>query len=476
METRPPPPGRQATGEEYQRRLPAPQVSLFANFLMCPPTCLRGITSCLPPHPQPHNFPRRPVCVRPKPESGRGPGGVGGGVPGAPALGVGRSAGRGLFTRQPSPPSAARTPPARPGPAPLTSVHQFEALGFPAPLPLRELHGAAGGQGRGCGRGRPGGGTERAAAEAAAAALALVTRQRERGDQGPSLGSAGGRHKQGKNHSSPPGGCGRRGRAGGALPGEVAPSWPPLSSPPDPGSSPAAGLDAAGAELSVGERVGGGEGGPGLPAPWALAAGRPGYSSGRGGGGERGPGDAAGGPRAAAAAAARCEPGRGADRPRGRRGAGRRRRRRDPGATCWRSAAAAIPRGPGSRHPPAWPRGARRRSQRPRRCALGPAGPPAPGDRRPCQALGSRRRDPDAGASGAGESGCGCPGGPGSRLRARLHLPGADLVLNGSGCRRPFWPAHSSRHEIQGVGGPDTGFRQVLGGKKNQPKPKNLPI
>ena len=221
MDTRPPPPGRQTTGEEYQRRLPALQVSLFANFLMCPPTCLRGITSCLPPHPQPHNFPRRPACVRPKPDSGRGPGAGGGGVPGAPALGVGHTGGRGLFTRRPSPPSAARTPPARPGPAPLTSVHQFEALGFPAPLPLRELHGAAGGQGRGCGRGRPGGGTEGAAAEAAAAALALVTRQRERGDQGPSLGSAGGRHKQGKNHSSPPGGCGRRGRAGGALPGEV---------------------------------------------------------------------------------------------------------------------------------------------------------------------------------------------------------------------------------------------------------------
>ena len=74
METRPPPHGRQTTGEEYQRRLPALQVSLFANFLMCPPTCLRGITSCLPPHPQPHNFPRRPACVRPKPDSGRGPG------------------------------------------------------------------------------------------------------------------------------------------------------------------------------------------------------------------------------------------------------------------------------------------------------------------------------------------------------------------------------------------------------------------
>ena len=81
METRPPPPGRQTTGEEYQRRLPALQVSLFANFLMCPPTCLRGITSCLPPHPQPHNFPRRPACVRPKPDSGRGPGAGEGGVP-----------------------------------------------------------------------------------------------------------------------------------------------------------------------------------------------------------------------------------------------------------------------------------------------------------------------------------------------------------------------------------------------------------
>ena len=253
------------------------QVSLSREPQRAPTAAGSPSGCCLPYHPgqssadkERSSSQRRAIFKSPCPElvcqkfylhfpSGRGPGAGGGGVPGAPALGVGRTGGRGLFTRRPSPPSAARTPPARPGPAPLTSVHQFEALGFPAPLPLRELHGAAGGQGRGCGRGRPGGGTEGAAAEAAAAALALVTRQRERGDQGPSLGSAGGRHKQGKNHSSPPGGCGRRGRAGGALPGEVAPSWPPLSSPPDPGSSPAAGLDAAGAELSVGERVGGGD-------------------------------------------------------------------------------------------------------------------------------------------------------------------------------------------------------------------------
>lgn len=117
METRPPPPGRQATGEEYQRSLPAPQVSLFANFLMCPPTCLRGITSCLPPSPPAAQLSSPPGVCAAEARLGEGTRGGWGGVPGAPALGVGRTAGRGLFTRRPSPPSAARTPPARPGPA-----------------------------------------------------------------------------------------------------------------------------------------------------------------------------------------------------------------------------------------------------------------------------------------------------------------------------------------------------------------------
>lgn len=120
METRPPQPGRRATGEEYQRRLPAPQVSLFANFLMCPPTCLRGITSCLPPHPQPHNFPRRPACVRPKPHSGRGPGAGGYQEPrpselAAPGPGAVYAAAKSSLRR----PHAPR--PARPGPAYLGS-------------------------------------------------------------------------------------------------------------------------------------------------------------------------------------------------------------------------------------------------------------------------------------------------------------------------------------------------------------------
>ncbi|VCW76960.1 unnamed protein product, partial [Gulo gulo] len=75
--------------------------------------------------------------------------------------------------------------PARRGP-PLTSAHQFEALGFPAPFPFGELHGAGRRQGLRPvgGRRAEGAAAEAAAAVAALAALALVTRQRERQDQG----------------------------------------------------------------------------------------------------------------------------------------------------------------------------------------------------------------------------------------------------------------------------------------------------
>lgn len=109
MERRPPPPRRRATGVEYQRRLSAPQVSLFVNFLMCPPTCLRGITSCLPPAQL-----SSPPCGRSPPSGGDR------GVPGAPAprelaARPGRRArGRGLFTRR----QVLAPPPARPPPGP----------------------------------------------------------------------------------------------------------------------------------------------------------------------------------------------------------------------------------------------------------------------------------------------------------------------------------------------------------------------
>lgn len=156
----------------------------------------------------------------------------------------------------------------------------------------------AGGGRQGCGR------AEGAAAEAAAAAaaVALVTRPRERRDQGPSLESAGGRPREGKSHLEPArglrrAGLGRRCFPGRSCPLPVAASGSPPHAP-RPRLPPGFWKNGAGAELSVGERVGGGEGGPGPRAPRDVAAGRPGRSSGRGGGGERGPGDAAGGRRA----------------------------------------------------------------------------------------------------------------------------------------------------------------------------------
>lgn len=157
--------------------------------------------------------------------------------------------------------------PARPGPAPLTSVHQFEALGFPAPLPLRELHGAAGGQGRGL---RPGAARRR-------------DRERRRGGGGGAGSchrqwSAGprsvswirrGRHKAG-NHSTLARGCGRRGRAGGALPGEGSSSWPLSALAPDLGSSPAAGPDATPEpNFPLGSELGAGRAGRGCRRPGA---------------------------------------------------------------------------------------------------------------------------------------------------------------------------------------------------------------
>lgn len=111
------PPGRQATGEEYQRRLPAPQVSLFANFLMCPPTCLPRITSCLPPSPPAAqlSLAARCVCGR-SPDSGRGPGELGGVYqePRPSELAAPRGS-EGAVTRHSSPRPPARRP--RPGPA-----------------------------------------------------------------------------------------------------------------------------------------------------------------------------------------------------------------------------------------------------------------------------------------------------------------------------------------------------------------------
>lgn len=231
----------------------------------------------------------------------------------------------------------------------------------------------------------------------------------ERGD-GVRLLDAGGGTSKGKNHSSPPGGCGRRGRAGGALPGGDCPLLAAAQLAPRPRLIPGCRAERRRSQAFRWERVGGGEGGPGLPAPWALAAGRPGY-----------PDSAA---AAAASAAGTRRAGRGR-RQRRRQGASRvraltapreegagRRRRRDPGATCWRSAAAAIPQGPGSRHPPAWPRGARRRSQRPRRDAPRPGRPTAPGTAVPCQALGSQRP-----VLGGRQGELRLPGEPGSRLQ-----------------------------------------------------------
>ena len=198
-------------------------------------------------------------------------------------------------------------------------------------------------------------------------------------------------------------------------------------------------------------RGGGGEGGPGLPALWALAAGRPGRSSGRGGGGERGPGDAAGGPRAAAAAAG-CQPGRGADRPRGRRGAGRRRRRRDPGATCWRSAAAAIPGDPGRRHPPAWPRGGA--GGRGAALSARPAGPPVPPGPRALRGAGVRPPAPRGSASrGAAARGARlrAPSSPASPRRSPGPISFSTALRVGDPPGQP-----TPRLEIPGARGPDS--------------------
>lgn len=198
-----------------------------------------------------------------------------------------------------------------------------------------------------------------------AAARALVTRQRERRDQGPSVESAGGRPREGKNHLEPSRGLrraelGRRRFPGRSCPLPAAPRVPstsPLTLAPSrllgkPGRSR---TFRWGASWGRGGRAGA-AGAPGCrrwPAWAQLGTRRWRRRAWPWGRGSR----AAGGLKAAAEAAATgYEPGRGADRPRGRRGAGRRRCRRDPGATCWRSAAAAIPGGPGRRHPLTWPR------------------------------------------------------------------------------------------------------------------------
>lgn len=125
METRPPPPGRQATGEEYQRSLPAPQVSLFANFLMCPPTCLRGITSCLPPSPPAAQLSSPPGVCAAEARLGEGTRGGWGGVyqePRPSELAAPRAGGclRGGQVL-PRPPARPPPGPARPGPAYLGS-------------------------------------------------------------------------------------------------------------------------------------------------------------------------------------------------------------------------------------------------------------------------------------------------------------------------------------------------------------------
>lgn len=342
----------------------------------------------------PHNFPRR-SRVRPLPprEGTRGvpgarPPGVG---RAAAAPGEGRRAGRGdvyaaprSFLRRPHAPRLPR----------LTSLKLCDFL-------LRFLSEnsmvRAGAGGRGCGRGRPAGRPRERRPRR--------RRRRRRWLLSPGSGSArtkvrawnpqGGGRGKGK-ASSEPSGAAARGARREAPSREKLP--PPGGRPrraqraPRPPLLPGACAGAAGANFPLGSELGAGRarrGGPGLPAPWAQLRtrrrrrrARP-----RGRGGRR---------RGASRVGALTAPaGGGAPR--------RRRRRRDPGATCWRRAAAAIPGGPGRRYPPAWPRGAPRRSRRPRA---------APSARPAGLAPGTRARP----GAGVGESGRCFPG-------ARLAAP-----------------------------------------------------
>lgn len=96
------------------KKAPAPQVSLFANFLMCPPNILRGIPH-LPLTPSRTTFSPPGVCAA-KPRSGRGTRGGWGctGSPGPrswPQRGRGCLRGSQVLLGRPHAPR-----PARPGP------------------------------------------------------------------------------------------------------------------------------------------------------------------------------------------------------------------------------------------------------------------------------------------------------------------------------------------------------------------------
>lgn len=255
-------------------------VSLFANFLTCPPTCLPSIT----PGGSPSGT-TFPAAGRVRPAGGPGSGGDEGVGAGAPPAWSPRAAGaRGAECAE----RGAGFPPLSPG-RQLTSAHQFEALGFPASFPLRELHGA---------------GKVAARQETEAAAEAGSCHRRGAAGTKVRVAIGGGGRGTGGTTASPAGGC-----APGAK-------LSPRAAPPPrclrrPLGAPSCRLalsrtQPAAAQLSVGSGAGLGRGAVGCsPRPaWAQ------------------PADAARGTRRAEGGRRRRvrSGGRGADRPRGRRG------------------------------------------------------------------------------------------------------------------------------------------------------------
>lgn len=123
-------------------------------------------------------------------------GGRGGRAPGVEPAGGPGARGRERGER------GAGFPPLSPG-RPLTSAHQFEALGFPASFPLGELHGA---------------GKVATRQESEAAAEAGSCHRRGAAGTKVRVSIGGGGRGTGGTTASPAGGCGR------GLPGEVIPS------------------------------------------------------------------------------------------------------------------------------------------------------------------------------------------------------------------------------------------------------------
>lgn len=122
---------------------------------MCPPTCLRGIISCLPPPPR-HNFPRRLAGAAAAPSGGDPRSGPRGRGEGRGAGGCLRGARSSL--RRPHAPRPGRLGPARRLPR-LTSLKLCDFLLLF--LSENSMVPRAGRAGAAAGGGRPGGGRER---------------------------------------------------------------------------------------------------------------------------------------------------------------------------------------------------------------------------------------------------------------------------------------------------------------------------